>query len=109
MTEKEMAAPTGIGRGPCVSSCDPNTTERDQKWRRILRLLESGKRMTRFDAEKYGDHAFNSTVSYLSARGVRISRMPILIRGRFGNIHCKRYWIEPEDAEQAKALLGSEQ
>jgi hypothetical protein len=109
MTEKEKAAPTGIGSGPEVSPSGRDTSSRDTKWRRLLGLFIEGAQLTRFDAERHGDHALNSTVSYLSARGVRISRMPIVIRGRFGNIHCKRYWIKPEDAQQAKALLGGEQ
>jgi hypothetical protein len=78
----------------------------DTKWRRILRLLAGGVALTRFDAEHYGDHALNSTVAVIGSRGVRISRKPITLAGRFGTIHCKRYWIEAADRDLAMAILG---
>jgi len=78
----------------------------DRKWRRILRLLAGGVALTRFDAERFGDHALNSTVSQIGRMGVRVSREPITLTGPFGTIHCKRYWIEPADAGQALTVLG---
>lgn len=79
----------------------------DMKWKRILRYFARGGRLTRFDAEKLGDHALNTTVSNLQARGVNISREPIVLEGRFGSIRCKKYWIEPDDRAKALALLES--
>jgi hypothetical protein len=77
----------------------------ERKWRRILRVLVDGKRLNRFAAERYGDHALNSTISQIGRMGVRVSREPITLAGRFGTIYCRRYWIEPADAETALAIL----
>lgn len=88
------------------STYSTNNNRSDFKWRRILKVLASGAELTRFDAEKIGDHALNSTVSTLGRMGVRISREPIEVEGRFGTIHCKRYWLEPSDRRHARFLLG---
>jgi hypothetical protein len=77
----------------------------DRKWQRILRLLAGGVALTRFDAERFGDHALNSTVAQIGRMGVRVSREPITLAGRFGTIRCKRYWIESSDAERALVIL----
>jgi len=78
----------------------------DTKWQRILRLLAGGVALTRFDAERYGDHALNSTVAQIGRMGIRISRESIKLTGRFGTIYCKRYWIEPCDRELAMSILS---
>jgi len=104
MPEKTMA-PHGAGPGK-QSTDHENNKQSESKWRRILRLLARGSRLTRFDAERCGDHAFNSTVAALGGMGVEIAREPITIEGRFGTIHCKRYWLEPRERERAWALLG---
>ena len=87
----------------CDASLDQNA---DTKWRRILRLLAGGVALTRFDAERYGDHALNSTIAVIGSMGVKISREPITLVGRFGTIHCKRYWIEAADRDLARAILA---
>ena len=76
------------------------------KWRRILAALADGRRLTRFDAEHLGDHSLNSTIAGLEARGVRIAREAIVLEGRFGIVHCKRYWLPDESREQARRLLA---
>lgn len=76
------------------------------KWRRVLRFLASGGKLTRFDAEKLGDHALNTTVAYIGEMGISVSREPIVLEGRFGEIRCKRYWLEPEARARALTLLG---
>jgi hypothetical protein len=78
----------------------------ETKWRRILRFLARGGRLTRFDAEKLGDHALNSTVSNLQAMGIEIAREPLILEGRFGRIHCKRYWLSADQRDRARRLLG---
>jgi hypothetical protein len=104
MPEKIMA-PREAGPGK-ESTVNENNNDSETKWRRILRLLAAGERLTRFDAERNGDHAFNSTVAALGSMGVKIAREPITIDGRFGTIHCKRYWLEPGERKRAYALLG---
>jgi hypothetical protein len=77
----------------------------DRKWRRILQLFVAGARLNRFDAERYGDHALNSTIAQIGSMGIKVSREPMTLTGRFGPIHCKRYWIDPCDRERAMAVL----
>lgn len=79
---------------------------RTEKWSRILLLLTNGAKLTRFDVEQYGDHCFNTNVSVIGKKGITISREPTTIEGRFGTIHCKRYWLEPEEIAKALRLLG---
>lgn len=94
-----------------TSDQSPNSTggsvtrEVEQKQQRILRLLVTGASLTRFDAEHHGDHCLNSTVATLGAMGVRIARKPVTLPGRFGNVRCNRYWIEPDGLPAALAFL----
>jgi hypothetical protein len=87
------------------SDADAETPQR--KWRRILKFLADGGRLTRFDAERLGEHALNSTVAFIGSIGITVSREPWKLQGRFGAIHCKRYWLEPEQRQRALALLVS--
>jgi hypothetical protein len=80
--------------------------ERERKWKRILTFLARGGRLTRFDAEKLGDHALNTTVANLERKGICVSREPWLLMGRFGEVRCKRYWLEPDERQRALRLLG---
>jgi len=75
------------------------------KWRRILKFLADGGRLTPFDAERLGDHALNTTVSNLGLMGITVSREPTVLQGRFGAIRCKRYWLEPDERPRAYKLL----
>ena len=77
----------------------------DRKWCRILGLLAGGVALTRFEAERHGDHALNSTISTIGRMGITVSRKPVTMEGRFGRIYCKRYWIEPKDRATAVAIL----
>ena len=76
------------------------------KWRRILKFFADGGRLTRFDAERLGDHALNTTVSNLGLMGIVVSREPTVLQGRFGEIRCKRYWLEPDERVRAHILLS---
>ena len=87
-------------------TCGTNNNNGEEKWRRILRLLTSGAKLTRFDVEKYGDHCFNTSVSVIGKKGISISREPIVVTGRFGTFRCKRYWLERAEVARAKKLLG---
>lgn len=79
--------------------------DHERKWQRILAYLARGGRLTRFDAEKLGDHALNTTVANLGKRGITVSREPWLLVGRYGEIRCKRYWLEPDERQRALGLL----
>jgi hypothetical protein len=99
------AGGTARTSGNNQTSDESVTQNGDRKWRRILCLLAGGAALTRFDAERHGDHALNSTISTIGRMGITVSRKPITIEGRFGKIHCKRYWLEPGDRDTAIAIL----
>lgn len=80
--------------------------EHNTKWRMILSYLADGNSLNRFQAEPLGCHCLHTTVASLQARGITIARESITLEGRFGEIHCKRYWIEPDERERARKLLG---
>jgi hypothetical protein len=92
-----------------ISSSAENNNKAPKKWRRMLKVLADGAALTRFDAERHGDHALNSTISDLRRKGIDVSREPITIVGRFGVIHCKRYWLTDTEAAKARALIGGGQ
>lgn len=96
----------GRHKGAQIITSDQNNNTSEEKWRRILRLMRTGARLTRFDVEKYGDHCFNTSVSVIGKKGITISREPIVIEGRFGKFRCKQYWLEPDQIERARRLLG---
>jgi hypothetical protein len=78
----------------------------EHKWQRILAHLLLGNTLTRFEAEKIGDHALNSTVANIQGMGIQIARDPIVLEGRYGRIHCKRYFLQDDQRQRALKLLG---
>jgi hypothetical protein len=64
----------------------------------ILKLLEAGVSLNRFEAERYGDHCLNSTIATLR----NDYYLPIMdcreaVPNRFGGMtRVKRYWLEQE-------------
>ena len=77
-----------------------------RKWQRVLKHLAEGHELTRFDAEQLGDHALNTTISVLSKKGLVITRRPLTLRGRFGDIHCLAYSLELEQRQRALEILA---
>lgn len=57
-----------------------STTKRD----RILGLLRAGISLNRFEAERHGDHALNSTIAVLRADGYVITGTWEAVPTRFG-------------------------
>lgn len=80
--------------------------EKPRKWHRILKVLAEGATLTRFDAEQLGDHCLHSTVAALEHRGVEIHRQQVVVPGRFGVVHCKRYRLAPLSMDRARELLA---
>lgn len=64
----------------------------DTKLARILAILRSGRSLNRFEAEAYGDHCLNSSVSALRADGNLIHDQWERVPTRFGRkARVKRY------------------
>lgn len=68
----------------------------------MLAAFIEGRRLSRFDAEKLGDHCLPSTVAALQASGVRIDRERVTIDGQHGRFWCCVYWLG--ESERATAL-----
>lgn len=63
---------------------------KESKMLAILRARPAG--LNRFEAEQFGDHTLNSTVSALRRKGYRILDEWEWVQTRFGDVHVKRYW-----------------
>ena len=76
------------------------------KQARILRELIYGS-LNRFEAERLGDHALNSTISTLANRyDIEVARRREKCPTRFGRpVSVVRYWIPEEAKEKAHRLL----
>jgi len=64
--------------------------------------------LTRFDAERLGDHCLNSTISGLSKQhGLEFPRRWVKVANRFGGeTPCKEYSTSDEDKLKIDKLLG---
>ena len=63
---------------------------------KMLKLFAEGKRLHRFQAERYGDHALHSTISSLQKKhGIYFERAFIQVETRHGMpTNVKLYWLE---------------
>lgn len=105
--EKERAQIGERPKGSQVRLDTAHSTRRPRKWQRILRAFLDGRAMTRFDAERIGDHVLHSTVSKLEAKGIVILRCDTTVSGYMGlATHVCRYWLAPQSRERAADLLG---
>lgn len=87
-TSKEKAA-TGWHR---EAAQEVQQRRKNTKIARILETLRSGQSLTRFEAERIGDHALNSTISVLRAEGYAIIDRWEEVPTRFGrSARVKRY------------------
>jgi hypothetical protein len=77
------------------------------KQARILLVLTRGETLNRFEAERIGDHALNSTISTLRNRySIPIAGSTERVPTRFGEpTVCKRYSLPEAHRERARALL----
>jgi hypothetical protein len=74
--------------------------EREILWLTIAADLEL--KVTRFDAERIGDHCFNSTISEITnIDHIIVDRIPTKRPTRFGSTDCKEYWLQGRALEAA--------
>lgn len=74
----------------------------------VLRVLAEGGSLNRFQAERIGDHALNSTISTLrNAYGLPIEGTPETVPTRFGKpARCHRYRLPESERAHAFRLLS---
>ena len=74
---------------------------------KMLKLFAEGKRLHRFQAEGYGDHALHSTISSLQKKyGIYFERVFIQVETRDGMpTNVKLYWLEGLNLTKAKACI----
>lgn len=73
-----------------------NKTPAETKISRVFSALMSGRKFTRFDAERQlSDHCLPSTISIIQKRyGAEVSRKRIMVPGYQGKpTQCCEYWI----------------
>lgn len=99
-----LAATSGQGTN---NSRRAHPTKPPQKWKRVLAAMAEGRSFNRFEAEcVLNDHCLHSTVSTIQAKGVQIERRDEVVPG-YQRIptHVRRYWLAPENTENALNLL----
>lgn len=88
-----------------------NITRNLYKYERVLVWLivasKAGHKVTMFDAEIIGDHVLRSTVPTITkVYGVTVQREWTKRPGRFGEIDCCQYWVDPNQIEKAERLFS---
>ncbi|MCH9645744.1 MAG: hypothetical protein K0U08_03775 [Proteobacteria bacterium] len=76
------------------------------KYSNIIDVFQSGKSLNRFEAERYGDHCLNTTVSTISIQlDLEIPRKMEQVPNRFGGTtNVMRYWFSESDIQKIKLL-----
>ena len=76
------------------------------KYSNIINVFQSEKSLNRFEAESFGDHCLNSTVSTLSSQlGLEIPRHMEKVPNRFGGItNVMRYRFSESDIQKINSL-----
>ncbi len=81
---------------------------RPKKWRRVLRILASGARLTRFDAPTTRDWTLPQTIARIKAHGVPVQVEMIEVPGYEGcPTRCARYSLNAEGYAAAERILNA--
>ena len=106
---KSPAAANGLGFQDRNAVCN-STLRAPRKKVRVLTWFLSGRSANRFDAAHHpeiADSCLNSTVAELEGDGIRIDREDETVPGRYGPAHVKRYRLnaDPGNLARARAML----
>jgi hypothetical protein len=83
---------TQIKKAATLMAASENTCLDNTKISKMAALFKAGISLNRFDAERYGDHCLNSTVSVLRANGMGLHGEWETVPTRFGvTTRVKRY------------------
>lgn len=87
-----------------------NITTRTKRQRIIAALVcasKCGCKITRFDAEWFGDHCLNTTISEIGRLdGIEVSRNDTKRPTRFGKpTDCKEYYLSSSQLDKAESYL----
>ena len=101
--------PRGSNKPTDISELVANTIEQKSKRHTILFALSLGMSLTRFTAEHLRDHCLNTTISEIGRHdGIIVSRKDISFFNSVGHkVHCKLYWLAPDQQEKALKFLGT--
>jgi len=81
-----------IEKATASTGATENTRRDDTKIAKMKALFRAGISLNRFEAERYGDHCLNSTVSILRADGLMLVGIWEKVPTRFGvSARVKRY------------------
>ena len=105
--ESPRAAATVAGSTQAQNISAASLAHKSTKLKRVLAELARGRALTRFDAERLGDHVLNSTVDKIQEHGILVSRRWIEVPGYGGHAtRCCLYWLDEPNRERAGVLLG---
>ncbi|MHB8622077.1 MAG: hypothetical protein ACYC9J_00415 [Sulfuricaulis sp.] len=105
----EIKSPALAGNGADNKKQTSGATlsRHETKLKRVLAELAKGTSLHRFQAERIGDHTLHSTVVKIQKYGIAIEREWIIVMGFAGHpTHVKKYWLNHENRERARTLLG---
>ena len=76
------------------------------KYSNIIDVFMTGNSLNRFEAESFGDHCLNTTISTLSSQlDLEIPRKMEKVPNRFGGTtNVMRYWFSESDIQKIKLL-----
>jgi len=91
-----------------ISNLLANTIIQKSKRHTILFAIALGMSLTRFTAEHLRDHCLNTTISKIkTCDGITVSSKQIEFINSAGHtVHCKLYWLEPDQQLKALKVLG---
>jgi hypothetical protein len=76
------------------------------KYSNIIHVFHSGKSLNRFEAENFGDHCLNTTISTISSQlDLEIPRKMEKVPNHFGSLtNVMRYWFSESDIQKINSL-----
>ena len=111
-TNKEAqgaATPRALNKLTKQSKLKPETNKPAKKIHRIMGAFARGESLNFIEAQRlYHDRSLHSTVSEIQTDyQIMIARETETISGFMGlPTRCRRYWIEPDQREKARKILG---
>jgi hypothetical protein len=107
---KQNETPAQRGGAATGAKTKQNSIAKTTKKGRVLEALAEGRSLNRFQATReLHDWCLHSTVAALEKHGLSIARQYEQVPGYQGNrTHCVRYWLEPDQRERARELLGGQ-
>ncbi len=96
-----------MSRGSQDNTQTNDNTKQPTKCQRVMRALME-RSYNRFEASReLSDWCLHSTVAELELKGILVEREWEDVRGIYGPVHCKRYWIPKSEFKRVRKCLDA--